>query len=416
MPDHFRIVFLVLLVFSFLAKLWLDLRHLRHVGKHRNQVPATFASRIGLESHQKAADYTCAKTRQDMLSTLVETALLLAFTLGGGIQALHDILSAQLQGLAYGVALIFSVMVISALIDLPFSLFRQFVIEERFGFNRMTFALFLADLGKQMALAILIGTPVLLAVLWLMGAMGELWWLYVWLFWSVFNLLILFIYPTWIAPLFNKFTPLADEALKTRIEKLLERCGFSASGLFIMDGSKRSRHGNAYFTGFGRSKRIVFFDTLLERLQPAEIEAILAHELGHFYHRHIIKRIVLLFSLSLAFLWLLGQLINAPWFYQGLGVSAENTALALILFFLAMPVFIFPFSPLMSVLSRRHEFEADAYAARHASADDLIHSLVKLYEDNASTLTPDPLYSLVHDSHPPAALRIAHLQAQSSPT
>jgi STE24 endopeptidase len=312
--------------------------------------------------------------------------------------------------------LIFSAMAISSLVDLPFALYRQFVIEQQFGFNRMTLRLFLTDQLKQTALGLVIGTPVLLAVLWLMAKMGSLWWLYVWLFWCGFNLLILFLYPTWIAPLFNKFTPLDDAPLKARIEALLERCGFASSGLFVMDGSKRSNHGNAYFTGFGKTKRIVFFDTLLGRLQPTEVEAVLAHELGHFKHRHVLKRIALLFSMSLVFLAVLGQLIDAPWFYQGLGVQAQNTAMALLLFFFVVPVFTFLLTPLMSLLSRRHEFEADRYAGKHASADALIKALVKLYEENASTLTPDPLHSLFYDSHPPAALRISRLAQQASST
>jgi STE24 endopeptidase len=255
---------------------------------------------------------------------------------------------------------------------------------------------------------------VVLAVLWLMGAMGEFWWLYVWLFWSSFNLLLMFVYPTWIAPLFNKFSPLEEGEMKSRVEALLARCGFRSSGLFVMDGSKRSSHGNAYFTGFGDNKRIVFFDTLLSRLDPPEVEAVLAHELGHFRRKHVAKRMAMMFAGSLAFLWLLGQLIDAPWFYAGLGVHAHNTALALILFFLVMPIFTFPVTPLMSHLSRQHEFEADAYAAEHAATDDLIHALVKLYRDNASTLTPDPLHSLFYDSHPPAAQRIAQLQLQGA--
>ena len=292
---------------------------------------------------------------------------------------------------------------------------KQFVIEARHGFNRMTLGLFFSDLIKQTLLGLAIGAPVIAAVLWLMGAMGQNWWLYVWLFWSAFNLLIMFVYPTWIAPLFNKFSPLEDGEMKSRIEALLTRCGFRSSGLFVMDGSKRSSHGNAYFTGFGNNKRIVFFDTLLSRLAPPEIEAVLAHELGHFRKKHVVKHMVLMFAGSLAFLWLLGQLIDTPWFYAGLGVSAQSTVLALILFFLVMPVFTFPFSPLMSYLSRRHEFEADAYAAEHAEAADLIRALVKLYQDNASTLTPDPLHSLFHDSHPPAAQRIAHLQLLGKP-
>ena len=412
MANYFTLVFLSLLALTTLARLWLARRHIDCVRMHRGAVPERFAVRIGLEAHQKAADYTCAKTRLGMQATIAEALLLLFFTFGGGLQALHDLWSGQLSGLAYGVALIFSVMLVSGLVDLPFSLIREFVVEARFGFSRMTPVLFLSDLGKQLGLALLIGVPVVVAVLWLMGAMGDLWWLYVWLFWSAFNLLMLFIFPTWIAPLFNKFTPLTDESLKTRIEALLTRCGFHSSGLFVMDGSKRSAHGNAYFSGFGRAKRIVFFDTLLERLQPAEIEAVLAHELGHFRRRHIVQRITLMFALSLALLWLLGQLIAAPWFYQGLGVSSQNTALALVLFFLAMPVFSFPFTPLMSLLSRRHEYQADAYAAEHADADDLVRALVKLYEDNAATLTPDPLHSLFYDSHPSAALRIGHLQAE----
>ncbi len=305
-------------------------------------------------------------------------------------------------------------MLISGLVDLPLSLYRQFVIEARHGFNRMTLGLFIADLVKQTLLGLLIGAPVILAVLWLMGAMGDFWWLYVWLFWSGFNLLLMFVYPTWIAPLFNKFSPLDEGEMKSRVEALLARCGFRSSGLFVMDGSKRSSHGNAYFTGFGDNKRIVFFDTLLTRLDPPEVEAVLAHELGHFRRKHVAKRMAMLFAGSLAFLWLLGQLIDAPWFYAGLGVDAQNTALALILFFLVMPVFTFPLTPLMSHLSRRHEFEADAYAAEHAAASDLIQALVKLYRDNASTLTPDPLHSLFYDSHPPAAQRIAHLQLQGA--
>lgn len=410
-PDLISSIFLLAVGLGLLTRLVLAGRQIRHVQAHRAQVPAQFTERISLEAHHKAADYTVARTRLGRLALLVETAFLLALTLGGGLQWLHDLWSPRLAEPWYGLALIFSVGVLSSLVDLPFALYRQFVVEARFGFNRMTLGLFLADLVKSAVLGALIGGPVILAVLWLMAAMGDHWWLYVWLFWCGFNLLILFIYPTWIAPLFNKFSPLADGEMKQRIEALLARCGFRSSGLFVMDGSKRSSHGNAYFTGFGQSKRIVFFDTLLERLSPPEVEAVLAHELGHFRHRHVVKRIALMFGLSLAFLWLLGQLLDAPWFYEGLGVHGRNTALALILFFLAVPVFTFPATPLMSLLSRRHEFEADAYAARQADADDLIRALVKLYQDNAATLTPDPVHSLFYDSHPPAALRIAHLQA-----
>ena len=409
MTPTFSFVFILALCATVALRCWLAVRQLKHVSAHREAVPAQFAGRITLGSHQKAADYSMTRTRLGFLSLAIEVAVLLAFTLGGGLQVLHDWWATRLDGLAYGVALIFSVMAISSLVDLPLSLYTQFVVEEKFGFNRMTLKLFFADLAKQTLLGALIGTPVLLAVLWLMAQAGSLWWLYTWVFWCAFNLLILLIYPTWIAPLFNKFTPLADDELKARIENLLTRCGFASSGLFVMDGSKRSNHGNAYFTGLGKSKRIVFFDTLLSRLQGGEIEAVLAHELGHFKHRHVMKRIVLMFSLSLGFLAVLGQLMTADWFYRGLGVSTQNTALALILFFLVVPVFTFLLTPLSSLLSRRHEFEADRYAAEHASASELTNALVKLYEDNAATLTPDPLHSLFYDSHPPAALRIAHL-------
>ena len=409
MTPTFSFVFILALCATVALRCWLAARQLKHVAAHREAVPAQFAGRITLGSHQKAADYSMTRTRLSFLSLAIEVAVLLAFTLGGGLQVLHDWWATRLDGLAYGVALIFSVMAISSLVDLPLLLYTQFVVEEKFGFNRMTLKLFFADLAKQTLLGALIGTPLLLAVLWLMAQAGSLWWLYTWVFWCAFNLLILLIYPTWIAPLFNKFTPLADDELKARIENLLTRCGFASSGLFVMDGSKRSNHGNAYFTGLGKSKRIVFFDTLLSRLQGGEIEAVLAHELGHFKHRHVMKRIVLMFSLSLGFLAVLGQLMTADWFYRGLGVSTQNTALALILFFLVVPVFTFLLTPLSSLLSRRHEFEADRYAAEHASASELTNALVKLYEDNAATLTPDPLHSLFYDSHPPAALRIAHL-------
>ena len=411
MHADFTILFLAALGLTLAARLWLTMRQIRHVAAHRAAVPAGFSERISLAAHQKAADYTVDRNRLSLVTALVDAALLLALALGGGLVALHEFWAAQFPGLFYGLALIFSVMLISAVVELPFALYRQFVIEARYGFNRMTFGLFVGDLLKQALIGVVIGAPVILAVLWLMGAMGSAWWFWVWLFWSAFNLLLLFVYPTLIAPLFNKFSPLAEGEMKSRIEALLARCGFRSSGLFVMDGSKRSSHGNAYFTGFGNNKRIVFFDTLLERLAPPEVEAVLAHELGHFRRRHIARRIAFMFATSLGFLWLLGQLIDAPWFYAGLGVPAQSTALALILFFLVVPVFTFPFSPLLSQLSRRHEFEADAYAAEQTAAEDLSRALVKLYEDNAATLTPDPLHSLFYDSHPPAAARIARLQA-----
>jgi STE24 endopeptidase len=411
----FTVVFLIALAVTTATRLWLARRQIRHVLAHREEVPAEFAASVTLASHQKAADYTAAKTRLGMWETLVSVALLLAFTLGGGLQLLADAWGsvAGTGGYAHGIALVASVVVIGGIVDLPFSIYRVFVVEERFGFNRMTPGLYIADLAKQIALGAALGLPLLFAVLWLMGRMGEYWWLYVWLAWMAFNLVILAIYPTVIAPLFNSFTPLADDSLRGRIEALLERCGFRAKGLFVMDGSRRSSHGNAYFTGLGAAKRIVFFDTLMQRLAPQEIEAVLAHELGHFKHRHVVKRIAIVAVVSLVFLAALGYLIRQDWFFNGLGVRTPSTALALLLFFMALPAFTFLFHPLASIYSRRHEFEADAYAARQASAGDLVHALVKLYQDNAATLTPDPVHSAFYDSHPPAALRIARLQETS---
>jgi STE24 endopeptidase len=413
----FSQIFLAALGTSVALRIWLSLRHLRHVAAHRNSVPAEFTEHIDLEAHQKAADYTCAKLRLGLFELGVGVAMLLAFTYGGLLQAAENFCAQMLPEAPYlhGLALFAGVGLISFFVDLPLDIYRSFVLEERFGFNQMSGRLFLADLLKQALLTVLIGAPLLLFVLWLMAVMGPYWWFHVWLFWLGFNLLALMIYPTLIAPLFNKFVPLDNAELKARIEALLERCGFRSSGLFVMDGSKRSAHGNAYFTGFGAAKRIVFFDTLLERLTPAEIEAVLAHELGHYKHRHVWQRIVLLAALTLAFLWLLGLLINQPWFYAGLGVlqpgaAIPGTALALILFSLTLPAFTLPVTPLMSYFSRLHEYQADAYAARQTRSADLVNALVKLYRDNAATLTPDPLHSLFYDSHPPASLRIAQLQ------
>lgn len=410
MPEAFTTWVILILLGAVSLRLWLSLRQENHVKAHRATVPAAFAERISLAAHQKAADYTIARTRLGRVGLALEVLVLLALTYGGGLNALHDFWSARFDGLAYGIALIASVVVLTSLADIPLDLYRQFRLEARFGFNRMTPRLYLADMVKQTLLSALLGLPLLAAVLWLMAAMGGLWWFYVWLVWIAFNLLVLFAYPLWIAPLFNRFSPLADGELKERITALLERCQFGGRELFVMDGSRRSSHGNAYFTGFGKARRIVFFDTLLERLSPPQVEAVLAHELGHFHHKHIIKRIVLIFSLSLLLLALLGQLIDAPWFYQSLGVTNGNTAMGLLLFSLVLPVISFPLTPFMSTLSRRHEFEADAYAARVTTARDLSDALVKLYEDNASTLTPDPVHSLFYDSHPPASQRIARLQ------
>ena len=410
--TQFTLIFIAALALTTLARLWLARRHLAHIAAHRAEVPVEFREKIWLGDHQKAADYTSAKTRLAMLSVLFDAALLLAFTVGGGIQFIADICNAWFSApLAQGMAAIVAALLISALLEAPFNIYQTFVVEARFGFNKMTFGLYLMDALKGLLIGAVLGLPLLLGVLWLMERMGSYWWLYVWLVWVVFSLLILFIYPAFIAPLFNKFSPMQDETMKSRIEALLARCGFTAQGLFVMDGSKRSAHGNAYFTGFGKTKRIVFFDTLLEHLSINEVEAILAHELGHFKRRHVMKRIALTFAMSLGFLWLLGLLMQTAWFYQGLGVSTPSTALALLLFFMILPIFTFLLGPIMSAYSRKHEFEADAYAARQTDAGDLVNALVKLYQDNASTLTPDPLYSTFYDSHPPAMVRIAHLQA-----
>lgn len=409
--NTFTAVFLAALALSTAIRLWLGRRHIRHVEAHRTRVPDGFADQITLAAHDKAARYTVAKTRLNLVRVAVDAAALLALTLGGVLDWLDEIWRSALgPGLWSGLALIASAVVILSVIDLPLSWYRTFRIESRFGFNQMTFALFVSDLAKQALVGAVVGAPLLLAVLWLMEEMGSNWWLYVWLLWVVFSIVMLVVYPTYIAPLFNKFSPMQDGDLKRRIEALLAKCGFRSQGLFVMDGSKRSSHGNAYFTGFGRAKRIVFFDTLLSRLDPPEIEAVLAHELGHFKLRHVTKRMLLSFGVSLVFLWLLGQLMGEQWFYRGLGVSTPSTAMALLLFFLVVPVFTFLLQPVMSVYSRKHEFEADAYAAQQASAADLAQALVKLYKDNASTLTPDPLHSAFYDSHPPAALRIARLQ------
>jgi STE24 endopeptidase len=406
------------MILTLLLRFWLSSRQIRHILAHRSAVPAQFSEKIPLSAHQKAADYTIAKTKFGMLMLAVGTATLIGFTLLGGLQWLAvTLLNRTGPGMAYQIGLIVAFSVISGLIDLPFDYYKQFVLEQRFGFNKMSRGLFAADLLKGIVLGAAIGLPLLWVILTLMENAGALWWLYAWLVFSAFQLLMLVLYPSVIAPLFNKFTPLNDDSLRQRIENLMQRVGFASSGLFVMDGSKRSAHGNAYFSGFGAAKRIVFFDTLLARLSPEEIEAVLAHELGHFKLKHIVKRIVVMFAVSLAFMALLGYLKTQLWFFTGLGVDpmigAGNDAMTLLLFMLALPVFTFVFSPLTSISSRKHEFEADAFAAQHTNPHYLIAALVKLYEDNASTLTPDPLHSAFYDSHPPASLRIQHLIAAS---
>jgi len=409
--SQFSALFVSLLLTNLVVKAWLAWRQLNHVAAHRAEVPPAFREYIAIAAHHQAADYTAAQVRFGLISALFDAIVLLAFTVGGGIQALYDWIALLTDStLLQGALLIATVLLLQSLLEMPLDLYHTFRLEARFGFNRTTPRLFFTDALKHLLLGAALGLPLLFAVLWLMQGMGESWWLYVWLVWVAFNLFLLFIYPSFIAPLFNKFQPLQDEATYKRIEALLQRCGFSASGLFVMDGSKRSTHGNAYFTGFGKTKRIVFFDTLLQRLTPSEMDAVLAHELGHFKRRHVLQRIAATFAVSLGFLWLLAQLMQAPWFYQGLGVQAQTTATALLLFILVLPVFTFALHPLASYWSRRHEFEADAYAAEQTDAKELVNALVKLYQDNAKTLTPDPVYAVFYESHPPAPIRIAHLQ------
>jgi STE24 endopeptidase len=408
--------FAAFLLAGLVVKFWLTTRQVRHVARHRDAVPQPFAQTVSLAAHQKAADYTMAKSRLGLLETAFGAAVLLGWTLLGGLDALNRVLVDWLgTGMTQQLALLGFFALISGLLDLPFSLYQTFVVEERFGFNKMTWKLWLGDLLKSTALGAAIGLPIAALILWLMGAAGSWWWLWAWGVWMGFNLLLLVIYPTFIAPLFNKFQPLEDETLKARVTALMQRCGFAAKGLFVMDGSKRSAHANAYFTGFGAAKRVVFYDTLLAKLSPGEVDAVLAHELGHFKHKHIIKRIVALFAFSFAGFALLGWLATRTWFYTGLGVrpnlEGPNDALALLLFMLAVPVFTYFVSPLLARLSRKHEFEADAFAATQTSGQDLGNALLKLYEDNASTLTPDPVFVKFYYSHPPASERLARLGA-----
>ena len=410
--NLFAILFLAALMTATGLRLWLASRHVRHIQSNRGVVPAAFSNEIDLQAHQKAADYSSAKTRLNMKAMVFDAAVLLVLTFGGGLQAIDNLAASFFPAsILRGVVFVAILTIILSAIELPFDLYRTFGIESRFGFNKMTLGMFFVDLAKQAAVGTILGLPLLFTVLWLMAGMGELWWLYVWLVAVVFMLFVQFIAPSVIAPLFNKFAPMQDGEMKTRIENLIARCGFTSNGLFVMDGSKRSSHGNAYFTGFGKSKRIVFFDTLLSRLNIAEIEAVLAHELGHFRMRHVMKRLALMAMFSLIFFFLLGLLKNQEWFYQGLNVGYPATdAMALTLFFMVMPVFTFLLQPLLAMYSRKHEFEADQYAAKFTPARDLVHALVKLYKDNASTLTPDPLHSAFYDSHPPAAIRIARLE------
>ena len=409
--NSFSIVFLSLLAIMQAVQMWLSWRHLRHVRSHRHAVPAPFKGKILLRAHKKAADYTVTKGRFGLLDATLGNLLLVLWTVGGGLDFLDQtVRAADLNPLLTGTVFMLAAFLIMGVLDIPASLYLTFVIEQRFGFNKTTFKTYVADLAKQTALLLVIGAPLLMAVLWLMLEMGALWWLYVWLLWTGFTLLMVWAYPSVIAPLFNKFTPLAKGKVQQRIQTLLKRTGFKTRGIFVMDGSRRSAHGNAYFTGFGKTKRIVFYDTLLTSLREKEIEAVLAHELGHFKRHHVLKRMLLTFTLSLAGLALLGWLLRQDWFFHGLGMNHASTYAALTLFLLASPVFTFLLSPIMAWGSRRHEFEADNFAAEQSGAKSLVSALVKLYKENASTLTPDPIYSAFYDSHPPAPVRIAHLR------
>jgi STE24 endopeptidase len=408
----FTWVFLAVLAAATATRLWLAQRQVRHVRAHRNAVPGMFAESIPLASHQKAADYTVAKARLGIIDTLLDAVILLVLTLGGALQALSGLWTRAfpVESLWHGSALVLTVLLLKGLLGLPLGIYRIFVIEERFGFNRMTLRLYVVDLAKHLLVAAALGIPLLLVILWLMQAAGALWWLYVWAVLVAYSLFLQMIYPAVVMPLFNKFSPLTDPALAARVEELLRRTGFRSRGLYVMDGSKRSSHGNAFFTGFGAAKRIVLFDTLVSRLQPAEVEAVLAHELGHYKLHHIVQGMALSWSFSFVLLLALGLLAGQSWFYQGLGMQSATLPIALLLFMLVMPEFTFFLQPLLSLFSRKNEYEADRYAARHASAGELVHALVKLYHDNSSTLTPDPLHSAYYDSHPPAAMRIARLR------
>jgi len=411
--HSFAVLFIVFFSISLIIRFWLSQRHISHIQAHRAAVPEAFEEKITLEEHQKAADYTSTKVRFGRLPLIYDSAILLLWLFGGGLELLDQNARAlQLDPIYTGMIVILAMMLISSLLDLPFSIYSTFVIEERFGFNRTTIKTFISDLFKGALLALIIGMPLIWVVLWLMEKAGENWWLYTWVVWTAFSLFIAWAYPTWIAPIFNKFTPLEEGETLNRITNLLNRCGFNSNGIFVIDGSKRSSHGNAYFSGFGKNKRIVFFDTLLKSLDDDELEAVLAHELGHFKRKHIIKGMALTIGFTLLGLWILAWLMQNDWFYNALGISTSSTYMALLLFTIVAPVFTFLLSPLLSMLSRKNEFEADEFAAEQADAKNLIRALVNLYKENANTLTPDPLYSAFYDSHPPAPVRIAHLNSQ----
>ena len=412
--HNFTLLFLAMLLLSTVMRVYLSQRQINHVAQNRAKVPESFAENISLEDHQKAADYTTAKVKFGRLPLFYDVALLLLWTLGGGLDWLDkNLITLELSPILTGIAVILVYTFISAMLDLPFSIYSTFVIEEKFGFNRTTVKTFIIDMLKGSLLGLVMGIPLLYVILWLMEQAGDPWWLYAWLVISGFSVFMMWVYPTWIAPIFNKFEPLEEGETLNRITSLLQRCGFNSNGIFVIDGSKRSSHGNAYFSGFGRNKRIVFFDTLLKMLSDDELEAVLAHELGHFKKKHIIKGMAISFSTTLLALAVLAWLMKSEWFYTALGISNASTYMALLLFALVMPVFTFVFQPLFSIFSRKNEFEADAFAAEQTDAKYLIQALVGLYRENANTLTPDPIYSAFYDSHPPAPVRIAQLNAQA---
>jgi STE24 endopeptidase len=410
--STFAFVFLAVLAAATATRLWLAQRQVRHVRAHRDAVPGMFADAIPLAAHRKAADYTVAKTRLGMIDAALDALVLLVLTLGGALQWLSDLWQRVLavESIWHGTGLILAVLLLRGLLSLPLGVYRIFVVEERFGFNRMTPRLFILDLVKGLAVGAVLGIPLLLLILWLMQVAGPLWWLYAWTVLVAYSLFLQMIYPTVVMPLFNKFSPLSDPVLATRVEQLLHRTGFRSRGLYVMDGSKRSSHGNAFFAGFGAAKRIVLFDTLVSRLQPAEVEAVLAHELGHYKLRHIVKAMAISWGFSFLLLAALGLLAGRSWFYEGLGMTTATMPVALLLFVLVVPEFTFFVQPLLSLFSRKNEYEADRYAAANADAAELVRALVKLYHDNSATLTPDPLHSAYYDSHPPAAMRIARLR------
>jgi len=409
----FSNIFLTLLILSCATEVYLSIRQNNSAIKHSLTVPNDFKKIIKIKDHTKAAAYTSAKTKINIAGLIVQALFLYVITLGGWINELNAILSAYLSNeIIQGVALILIIMILSSLIELPLGLYKTFVVDEKFGFNKITISLFISDLFKQSIVSLIIVIPVIYIALWIFGNLGESWWIWLWVFFSIFNVVMLAVYPLYIAPLFNKFNPMVDKELKSKIEILLKKCGFESDGLFVMNGSLRSTHGNAYFTGFGKAKRIVFFDTLLERLTHNEILAVLAHELGHFAHNHVKKRIFALFLISFVGLYLLDFLKTNEWFYFGLGVTEQSNATALLLFVLISPLVLFFIRPIMAFYSRKNEYEADAYACKYTPASDLKNSLIKLYRDNASTLTPDNLYSAFYDSHPPAIARIGALERQ----